>query len=82
VKEGFSKVEIFLVAFPGDQNIKKASVDLVACVLKAVENAILYFLSSMGKARQIKCFRSTLMLTLTFSEQSEGEHEAGPHRQH
>ena len=53
-KEGFSKVEIFLAAFPGDQNIKKASVDLVACVLKAVENAILYFLSSAGKARKSK----------------------------
>ncbi|KAK4169597.1 hypothetical protein QBC43DRAFT_226887, partial [Cladorrhinum sp. PSN259] len=46
VKEGFSKVEIFLAAFPGDPNIEKASVDLVACVLKAVENAILYFISS------------------------------------
>ncbi|KAL8289183.1 hypothetical protein RB597_000999 [Gaeumannomyces tritici] len=46
MEKGFSKVEIFLAAFPGDQNIKEASVDLIACVLKAVERAILYFLSS------------------------------------
>ncbi|KAL8376851.1 hypothetical protein RB595_007805 [Gaeumannomyces hyphopodioides] len=46
MKKGFSKVEIFLAAFPGDQNIREASVDLIACVLNAVERAILYFLSS------------------------------------
>ncbi|KLU90053.1 hypothetical protein MAPG_09018 [Magnaporthiopsis poae ATCC 64411] len=45
MKKGFSKVEIFLAAFPGDPNIKEASVDLIACILKAVERAILYFLS-------------------------------------
>ncbi|KAK4100793.1 hypothetical protein N658DRAFT_82858 [Parathielavia hyrcaniae] len=50
MQEGFSKVEVFLAAFPGDQNIKKASVDLIACVLKAVETTILYFLSHTGKA--------------------------------
>jgi len=48
---GFGRVEIFLSAFPGDPNIKDASVDLIACILKAVEGAIVYFLSSTGKAK-------------------------------
>jgi len=48
---GFARVEIFLSAFPGDPNIKDASVDLIACILKAVEGAIVYFLSSTGKAK-------------------------------
>lgn len=52
MKKGFSKVEIFLAAFPGDPNIKEASVDLIACILKAVERAILYFLSHTCKANR------------------------------
>ncbi|RYP13526.1 hypothetical protein DL765_006848 [Monosporascus sp. GIB2] len=51
MKRGFAKVEIFLAAFPGDPNIKEASVNLIACILKAVEGAICYFLSStVGRA--------------------------------
>ncbi|KAK3344239.1 hypothetical protein B0T25DRAFT_573189 [Lasiosphaeria hispida] len=46
MKRGFARVEIFLSAFPGDPNIKDASVNMIACVLKAVEGAIVYFLSS------------------------------------
>lgn len=50
LEEIFAKVEIFLATFPGDENITEASVKLVACILKAVEGAIVYFLSHTGEA--------------------------------
>ena len=68
LKKGFSKVEIFLAAFPGDQNIREASVDLIACVLKAVERAILYFLSSTSKPnRKLPCRRDSDLHSLSVS---------------
>ncbi|KAL8369925.1 hypothetical protein RB595_000331 [Gaeumannomyces hyphopodioides] len=43
--ESFGKIELFLATFPGDDNIRLASVDLIACTLKAVELAISYYMS-------------------------------------
>ncbi|KAF5000734.1 hypothetical protein FDECE_11146 [Fusarium decemcellulare] len=45
----FSKVEIFLATFPKDENIVERSVNLVACILNAIEQAIAYFLSRTSK---------------------------------
>ncbi|KAK3938866.1 hypothetical protein QBC46DRAFT_460016 [Diplogelasinospora grovesii] len=49
IEESFTRVEIFLAAFPGDEYIEEASVDLIACILKAVEEGIAYFISSLIK---------------------------------
>ncbi|ETS84507.1 hypothetical protein PFICI_02532 [Pestalotiopsis fici W106-1] len=45
----FSPVELFLSLFPGDQNIIEASTDLTIIILKAVEQAIVFFLSNSVK---------------------------------
>ncbi|KAK6220697.1 hypothetical protein LQW54_001888 [Pestalotiopsis sp. IQ-011] len=45
----FSPVELFLSLFPGDQNIIKASTDLTVIILKAVEQAIVFFLRNSVK---------------------------------
>jgi hypothetical protein len=45
LEKSFSMVEIYLATFPGDLNVERASVDLIACVLKAIELVIAYFLS-------------------------------------
>lgn len=42
----FAKMEIYLATFPGDENIEGASIALIVCILKAVELAIAFFLSS------------------------------------
>lgn len=47
--ESFGKIELFLATFPGDENIRLASIDLVACTLKAIELAISYFMSHTCK---------------------------------
>ncbi|KIH93602.1 hypothetical protein SPBR_04394 [Sporothrix brasiliensis 5110] len=41
----FTEVEIYRQAFPGDENIREASIDLVASVLYAVELVIGFFVS-------------------------------------
>ncbi|KAJ2985632.1 hypothetical protein NUW58_g5429 [Xylaria curta] len=46
VMEVFAKVEEFLATFPEDEIISDLCVDLVACMFKAVEGTIDYFLSS------------------------------------
>ncbi|KAL8303232.1 hypothetical protein RB600_006918 [Gaeumannomyces tritici] len=55
--ESFGKIELFLATFPGDENIRIASVDLIACTLKAVELAISYYMS-----RTFERFRRSLPL--------------------
>lgn len=49
LEKSFTKVEIYLATFPGDENIERASVSLIACILKAVELAIAFLLSSTGR---------------------------------
>ncbi|KAI1822493.1 hypothetical protein F4861DRAFT_550684 [Xylaria intraflava] len=46
IQEIFAKVDEYLAAFPEDEVISESSVNLVACVFKAAEAAIAYFLSS------------------------------------
>lgn len=41
----FGDVELFLATFPEDENIKKASVDLVVATLKAIEDTVGFFIS-------------------------------------
>ena len=50
LETSFAKVEIYLATFPGDENIENASVSLIACILRAVELAIAFLLSSTGMA--------------------------------
>jgi hypothetical protein len=50
LEKSLAKVEIYLATFPGDENIERASVALIACILKAVELAIAFLLSSFGRA--------------------------------
>jgi hypothetical protein len=50
LEKSFAKVEIYLATFPGDENIERASVSLIACILKAAELAITFLLSSTGRA--------------------------------
>ncbi|KAK4233684.1 hypothetical protein C8A03DRAFT_38588 [Achaetomium macrosporum] len=45
----FAKVEVFLATFPDDENIIDRSIELVACILKAVEGTIVYFLTNTFK---------------------------------
>lgn len=44
----FADLELFLQIYPGDENIKKASVKLVADTLFAAENVIGLFLEGSG----------------------------------
>ncbi|KAF2684959.1 hypothetical protein K458DRAFT_366444 [Lentithecium fluviatile CBS 122367] len=41
----FAKIEVFVATFPKDENITSASVNLLACILKAIEEGIAFFLS-------------------------------------
>lgn len=45
----FSDIELFLATFPEDENIKKASVNLVVATLKAIEDTIGFFIQNSGK---------------------------------
>ncbi|KAL8359267.1 hypothetical protein RB601_007954 [Gaeumannomyces tritici] len=65
--ESFGKIELFLATFPGDENIRTASVDLIACTLKAVELAISYYMS-----RTFERFRRSLPLVGDGSGFEEG----------
>ncbi|RYP33773.1 hypothetical protein DL767_004640 [Monosporascus sp. MG133] len=49
LEKTFAQVELFLAIFPGDENITKACIRLVADILNAVEGTIVYFLSHTGK---------------------------------
>lgn len=44
----FSNIERFLASFPKDSAIEEASVELIAATLKAIEDAIGFFLESSG----------------------------------
>ncbi len=45
----FSEIELFLQAFPDDENIVKASVDLIMATFSAIEAVIGFFLRSARK---------------------------------
>jgi len=64
LEKSFAKVEIYLATFPGDENIENVSVALIACILKAVELAIVFFLSSSCEATFLEyCRAKTLQIT-------------------
>lgn len=44
----FADVEVFLITFPDMSKIKDAAVSLVVSVMKAIEDAIGFFLSNQG----------------------------------
>lgn len=48
VDKMFADVELFLQIYPGDENIEKASVKLIADTLFAAENVIGFFLKGTG----------------------------------
>jgi hypothetical protein len=50
LEKSLAKVEIYLATFPDDENIDRASVALIACILKAVELAIAFLLSSTSRS--------------------------------
>lgn len=43
VESEFSDIEVFLQIYPGDENVKKASIDLIASTLFAAENVVGFF---------------------------------------
>lgn len=44
----FTEVELFLQIYPGDENIERASINLIADTLLAAENVIGFFLRGAG----------------------------------
>ena len=53
LEKTFAKIETFLSVFPGDKNIEEASVELLACVMNAIEMTIAYYLSSTGESKSL-----------------------------
>lgn len=49
VDSNFADIELFLQMYPGDQNIERASINLIASTLFAVENVMAFFLKSTSK---------------------------------
>lgn len=45
----FGIIELFLATFPDDPNVEKSAIELVATLLRAVENTIGFFLTSSGE---------------------------------
>lgn len=45
----FFEIELFSQIYPGDENIQKASIDLIASTLVAVENVITFFLKGTSE---------------------------------
>ncbi|KAK4226039.1 hypothetical protein QBC38DRAFT_500777 [Podospora fimiseda] len=51
LERNFDDIEAFLLTFPGDDNIRKASVSLITSILKAIENVIGYYMrNNISKA--------------------------------
>lgn len=46
IEKMFSDIELFLHIYPKDENIEKASIDLMASTLYAAENVIGFFTKS------------------------------------
>ncbi|PYH64406.1 uncharacterized protein BO88DRAFT_408554 [Aspergillus vadensis CBS 113365] len=49
LEDDFERIEFFLATFPRDPKIRSTSVDLVVAILKAIEDAIEFFLSHQVK---------------------------------
>lgn len=45
----FSDIELFLATFPKDDAVEEASIQLIATTLKAIEDAIGFFLEKSGE---------------------------------
>jgi hypothetical protein len=48
MEKAFGDAELFLALFPKDENIKKASTELVVATFKAVEDTIGFFIRRSG----------------------------------
>ncbi|PLB49716.1 hypothetical protein P170DRAFT_510209 [Aspergillus steynii IBT 23096] len=65
LEEDFERIEFFLATYTRDRKIQKASVDLVVAILKAIEDAMVFFQSSQwkriwGSVTQGKDYQSAL----------------------
>ncbi|KAL1891095.1 hypothetical protein Sste5346_007921 [Sporothrix stenoceras] len=60
IDRNFTEVEVYQQEFAGDENIREASIDLVASVLYAIESVIGFFIS--------KTYRRLLRATFTIDE--------------
>jgi hypothetical protein len=49
LERAFGDIEIFFAIFPKDEPIKEASIELVVSILKAIEDAIGFFIKSQGE---------------------------------
>jgi hypothetical protein len=58
VDKMFSEVELFLQIYPGDENIERASIKLVADTLFAAEIVIAFFLKGTGTVAARACYSS------------------------
>jgi len=48
LEQSFGDIETFLALFPGDQVIEKKALGVVVSILKAVEDAVGYYLENIG----------------------------------
>ena len=53
----FSEIELFLQSFPDDQNIDKASVNLVVTTFSAIESVIGFFVKPVRERHPILILR-------------------------
>lgn len=49
LEKHFGNIEMFIMTFPDDQNIVTAVVQLVAAMLKAIEDVIGYYIKNESK---------------------------------
>lgn len=49
LEKKFEDVESYILMFPNDKNIFKASVYMVSSIFKAIEDVIGYFIKNKGK---------------------------------
>ena len=48
MEQSYGDIETFLALFPGDQVIEKKALGVVVSILKAVEDAVGYYLENIG----------------------------------
>ncbi|EAQ87153.1 hypothetical protein CHGG_03772 [Chaetomium globosum CBS 148.51] len=66
--KNFEDIETFLITFPHDQNIVRSSVDLLASMLKAIEDVIGYYMrNTMSKAVAALILQNDYQASLTAS---------------
>ncbi|KAK3356826.1 hypothetical protein B0T25DRAFT_621855 [Lasiosphaeria hispida] len=68
LEKNFEDIEAFLITFPNDQNIVNSSVDLLTSMLKAIEDAIGYYMrNTMSKASAALILQDDYQAPLTAS---------------